>query len=163
MFSPKRAQRAAVLFPVCLALVGVGCGPTQPTKSTDDDMEMKDLIKELGELKVEGVSRGGPYVGVAHNDVTRRIVAKGDAVPPLVRRLDHSSCDESVYIVFCLRQLKAGGAKGRVLQLEKEAKEGRRFEGERNVFTLEMQIQYFLRDVEGGGVPGAGDADRREP
>jgi hypothetical protein len=92
---------------------------------------------------VDGPSRGGPYVGVGHNDLTREIVAAGkEAVPLLVARLPDSSFDEAVYIVFILRELHAAEAEAVVRELQSEI-------GERSVgrdLTLEMQIQYFLRD-----------------
>ena len=113
----------------------------------DDDSKrerMEALLDQLSTLRVDGPSRGGPHVGIVHNDLTREILAAGEPIVPLlIARLPDSSFDEAVYIVFLLRELRATEAEAAVRQLQSEVEE-------RSVgrdLTLKMQIGYFLRDM----------------
>lgn len=109
-----------------------------------DEEEIRELIARLGEVPLAGASFGGPYVGVSHNEVTRALLAKGRGViPALVARLEESGLTETIFIVFLLRELRAKEAKGVVAGLLASG----RFDGQPRDLTLEMQIQYFLRDV----------------
>lgn len=101
------------------------------------------LVDRLRTLEIVGQSRGGPHRGIEHNDVTRAIVAEGeDVVPLLIARLPESGFDESVYIVFLLRELRASEAEPAIRRLQAEADQ--RSEG--HDLTLKMQITYFLMD-----------------
>jgi hypothetical protein len=105
----------------------------------------QSLITKLLTLSVEGPSRGGPYVGIQHNDVTRSIVAEGEEIVPLLlNKLETSNLTETIYIVFCLRELHAQSAKKQIQQLQRSD----RFKDIEKDMTLEMQIKYFLRDVD---------------
>ena len=105
---------------------------------------LEALLDQLSTLRVDGPGRGGPHVGIVHNDLTREILSAGkEAVPLLVARLPDSGFDEAVYIVFLLRELQAAEAEAAVRRLQSEL-------GERSVgrdLTLKMQVDYFLRDV----------------
>ncbi len=106
---------------------------------------MKDLVEQLKKLKVEGPSFGAPYVAISHNDITRAIVAHGEEIiPVLIQTLENCSLSEAVFIVFCLRELHAKSAKERVKQLQ----ESHRFNDTEKDLTLDLQIQFFLRDVD---------------
>lgn len=111
-----------------------------------------ELIAALRGLRLDGVSRGGPYVGVEPNRTTQQIVARGSAiVPALIERLDSDTIklNEAIYIVFCLRELKATQAEHSVRHLKDALDRGRRFPG--RDMTLDMQIRYYLRDAEAWG------------
>jgi hypothetical protein len=113
------------------------------------DSETEQLLNKLRRLRVEGPGRGGPFVGIQHNPVTRQIVAKGRAVVPLlVKRLESgdAALNEAIYIVFCLRQLKATEAQAAVRALKRELDSGHRFPG--RDMTLDMQITYYLRELD---------------
>ena len=103
------------------------------------------LIAKLSKLKIKGPSRGGPYVGIQHNRVTRSIVAEGEEIVPLLlNKLKNANITETIYIIFCLRELHARNAKEIIQQLHLS----HRFKGIKKDMTLEMQIKYFLRDVD---------------
>ncbi len=107
--------------------------------------ELNTLLDQLRSLPVEGPSRGGPYVGIQPNELTRAIVAQGPAaIPAITSRLDSASWSEAVYLVFLLRELHAAAARQAVEALRDSA----RFEGTPHDMTLDMQINYFLRDVD---------------
>ena len=111
--------------------------------------EIDRAIGALAGIKVVGDSFGGPYVGVDHNHVTRDIVAFGpSAIPALVDRLKKSDVDETIFIVFCLSELQARSAKDQIIALNRSLKERQRFSGVRRDLTLDVQIDFFLRDVE---------------
>lgn len=102
------------------------------------------LMDQLRTHAVTGPSRGGPFVGIAHDDLTRALVAQGDAVVPrLIARLPASGFDEAVYLVFVLRELHAASAEPaiRTLQAELAARSVGRD------MTLKMQVEYYLRDL----------------
>jgi len=107
--------------------------------------KLEALLDRLNTLRIDGSSMGGPHVGIGHNDLTREIVAAGkEVVPLLVSRLPNSSFDESVYIVFMLRELHASEAQAAIYKLKSEVKE-------RSVgrdLTLKMQVEYFLREAQ---------------
>ncbi len=108
---------------------------------------LQKLVAALNNVPVTGASIG-PYTGISDNDSTRAVVHEGrDIVPFLVSALDHSSWSQSVWIVFCLRELRAVSAKDRVLQLKKELENGTRFSSEAHNFTLNVQIRAYLADL----------------
>ena len=107
--------------------------------------QVSALLERLSQLHLEGSSRGGPFLGIAHNDVTREIVTIGKSIiPRLVTRLGEASYDEAIYIVFMLRELQAMEAEEDVRRLKSEIE--RRSVG--HDLTLSMQIEYYLRDLE---------------
>jgi len=111
---------------------------------SDDSKRMDELIDALEGLDVDGPSLGGPYVGVMHNDVTRAIVSEGTRIiPSLIRRLATARLNPAIYIVFCLRELRAKSAE----QAVRELADSDRFKNTRRDLTLDMQIQFFLRDL----------------
>ena len=111
----------------------------------DKEEYIRSLLDKLSTLEIEGASFGGPYVGVMHNDVTRALVAEGEKIIPyLIERLKTSNLNETIFIVFMLRELRAKGAK----QAIEELQSSKRFEGQSKDMTLDMQINYFLRDVD---------------
>ena len=102
------------------------------------------LLDRLAALPVDGPSRGGPHVGIAHNDLTRDILACGpDIVPRLIARLPTSGYDEAVHLVFLLREARAVEAKDAILAL----RSGVDARSVGRDLTLAMQIAYYLRDV----------------
>ena len=138
----------------CLIALALGCTDNAPQSMPpsanhggSSQREVDDLIENLRNHPLtDGFSAGGPYWGIGKDDVTRPIIARGMAiVPRLVGELPHSSWAESVYIVFCLSELKAKSAKANVLELQAQVKSGR-FAHEGRNFTLDMQITYYLRD-----------------
>jgi hypothetical protein len=125
--------------------------PTQQEKAKRSDQNTKgeNQLERLKKLKITGVSLGGPYLGIVHNDVTKSIVDQGSQIiPVLVKRLDSSGYDESAYIVFCLRELRARSAIDKIVELEKSLDEGKRFVETPHDLTLKMQIKFFKRDFE---------------
>src|SRR5262249_11255006 len=116
---------------------------------SESDPQMDELLAKLTGMEVEGGGFGGPYIGVVHNETTREIVGRGKKViPHLLKRLDSSGYDESVYIVFCLWELRAAEAKTKIVQLQRDLKEGKRFSQELHDLTLEMEIEHYLREVD---------------
>jgi hypothetical protein len=110
--------------------------------------EYAALFEKLKTIEVEGISFGGPYVGVGHNATTKAIVEKGRPVIPfLIKRLDKSGVNESIWIVFCLRELKAKEASPAINDLKRQLEAKERFSNIRRDFTLEMQIHFFLKDL----------------
>ena len=111
---------------------------------SDDSRQIDELIDRLKGLDLEGPSLGGPYVGVMHNDVTKAILAEGERIiPSLIRRLGTAGLNEAIYIVFCLRELRAKSAEQAVRGLA----DPDRFKNTKRDLTLDMQIQFFLRDL----------------
>ncbi len=109
------------------------------------EKHIQNLLDKLKTLGVEGPSLGGPYVGISHNTVTRAIVSEGHKlIPFLTKRLNKSSLNETIFIVFCLRELHAKSAKGNIEQLQRS----KRFKKIKKDMTLDMQIEFFLRDVD---------------
>jgi len=118
-------------------------------RSNQDERALERLLDKLPNRVVTGDSFGGPYVGVGHNDVTKAIVAYGQkAVPHLLDRLQTSNVDETIFIVFCLRELRATAAREAVDKLRQDLKRAKRFAGVQRDFTLEVQIDYFLANVD---------------
>jgi hypothetical protein len=94
---------------------------------------------------VSGPGRGGPYVGITPNPFTDAIVREGTkAVPFILDRLETSDLGETIFLVFCLRELRAKEAKTAIGRLQRSE----RFAGQRKDLTLDMQIQFYLRDVD---------------
>ncbi len=113
-----------------------------------DDLTRKQLealLERLSTLRVSGSSRGGPHVGIVHNDLTQEFLATGKKIIPLlIARLPESSFDEAVYIVFILRELHATEAQVAVRKLQSEIEK-------RSIgrdLTLKMQVEYFFRDMD---------------
>jgi hypothetical protein len=107
------------------------------------------LLESLNGEAPDGASFGGPYVGVEHTEATRRIVQQGRSVVPiLVNRLGTSGLNETIYIVFCLRELKACDAKTAVQILQQQIQKKERFRNVRRDLTLEMQVIFFLKEVD---------------
>jgi hypothetical protein len=150
MFTSRRLLVVALLSILCLA----GCsdpnqGSNQDNRGRKDDEDIYMLLKELRHLKIEGIMLGGPSVGLVHNKTTRQIVSKGGRIIPyLIQRLDSSGYDESVYIVFCLHELKAKKAKKKILEVDKALKELKRFTDKPHDLTLKNEIDFFLQEVE---------------
>jgi hypothetical protein len=115
--------------------------------SPEPPADIEALVRRLGTLRLpEAPSRGGPYVGIVHNDLTREIAAAGDAVVPLLlERLRASGFDESVFIVFLLRELRASEAVPVVKELQSHIDE---LSAGRDM-TLKMQVKHFLDQVGG--------------
>jgi hypothetical protein len=114
----------------------------------DDRMREQQnvLLGRLTTLRVDGPSRGGPHVGIIHNDLTQKILAFGkEIIPLLIARLPECGFDEAVYIVFLLRELHAKEAQGAVQRLQSEIE--RRSIG--RDLTLRMQVEYYFRDLDG--------------
>lgn len=113
--------------------------PAEPPK------DLEALVERLRTLQLPSApSRGGPYVGIVHNEVTSEVLAAGsDVVPLLVERLRTSGFDESAYIVFLLRELGASQAAPEVRQLQLDLDE--RSAG--RDLTLKVQVKHFLSQL----------------
>jgi hypothetical protein len=121
------------------------CGGSRVYLMRNREEYFQGLLDKLRTLKVEGPGRGGPYVGIVHNPVTREIVAEGnDIVPFLIERLKTGDLTETIFAVFSLRELRTKSAKGAVEQLQRSD----RFRDVNKDLTLDMQIKYYLRDVD---------------
>lgn len=112
---------------------------------------LEKLVVKLGtaDLKKSASfwNTGGPYVGVVHTPVTREIVSRGTStIPYLIKRLDSSGYEESVYIVFCLRELHAVAATEAVAQLHDALRRNKKFPT--NDATLLIQTERFLREAQ---------------
>jgi hypothetical protein len=132
-------------------LPSIGQGPIENEirKRNQESVMIQNLLDPLKKLKITGASAGGPYFGIAHNDVTRSIVEQGSRIiPALVQRLDSSEYDESAYIIFCLRELRAKSARDKILELEKSLDDRKRFAETPHDLTLKMQIKFFKRDYD---------------
>ena len=120
--------------------LGEGRSPAPQSGKTTD---MKALIEQLSQLPLVGSSRGGPYVGISGNSVTESIVARGDAIVPLLAgRLENCDYDMAVYIVYCLRKIGACTARQPVEALKDQLDAGDRF-GPHDL-TLEREISHYL-------------------
>lgn len=109
------------------------------------DTHQQCLINKLDELTIDGPGRGGPYTGVQHNKITEEIVAAGkEIVPLLIDNLEQGSLVKTIFIIFCLHELKAKEAKPYIERLALS----KRFANVERDMTLEMQINFFLRDVD---------------
>jgi hypothetical protein len=114
-----------------------------------EEMAQMDLIRRLDSLSVEQRSLGGPYGWVVSNDTTEAIVQKGDVIIPLlIDNLNHDGVNGTIFTVHCLHELKAKSAKVPIRDLERSLMRGERFKNVRRDPTLEVQIQFFLRDVD---------------
>ena len=124
-------------------------------KPKDDFAHEADLdatVEKLSKLRLADeatASLGGPWVVINHNDVTRAVVAKGrPIIPRLLKRLDVCDYDEAVFVVFCLRQLHAKEAKNKIIELQESLKKGERIDKKGRDLTLDVNIIFYLRDVE---------------
>ncbi|HEV3303349.1 MAG TPA: hypothetical protein VG055_27095 [Planctomycetaceae bacterium] len=111
----------------------------------DHDRRAK-LVEALADLPLSGMNVG-PVRAIGANRVTDAVVCEGAAiVPMLASALDRSSYGQTVWIVFCLTELRATPAKARVIKLKHEEEHGR-FAAELHDFTLEFEIKNYLRVV----------------
>lgn len=119
---------------------------TQRNNPGEDEFE--GLMERLRNHPLNsGPSAGGPVWGIMPDEVTNSIIAQGGKiVASLIKELSKSDWTESVYIVFCLREMKAKGAIPSVLLLKKQLMSDERFENEHHNFTLEVQIDSYLRE-----------------
>jgi hypothetical protein len=130
---------------ILMTLLGDACNSHNQPPHVETDEE--SLIDRLKELKVEGYSASGPYVAVSENQITKQIIAKGSTiVPRLLKRLDKGDYNESVFIVFCLRELRARDGRDHILGVHRQLVRRERFK-EPHDLTLEMQIRYFVADI----------------
>ncbi len=121
-------------------------GSAQP--GDQKQMRLRKLVEDLKHVAVTGPAVG-PSTGITDNEMTRAVVRQGsEIVPVLVSALDDSTWNQSVWILFCLRKLKAPEAKARILQLERELQQGARFSEEPHNLTLDVQISTYLADVD---------------
>jgi hypothetical protein len=142
---------AALLQLAACASEAQGANPDPPpgSQTEADVQQLEALVDALATLPLEGPSRGGPYVGLAANDTTRAVVAAGPAVVPvLVKALDTAGDAQAAWIVFCLRELHARGAKPAVQRLATALQPGGRLAGTPRTLTVDMQVRFYLRDVE---------------
>ena len=107
------------------------------------------LLDELrGISDISGSSLGGPYVGIMHNETTRRIVSEGERIiPRLIDEIENGDhLAACIYSLFCLRELKASEAKNSVLTLRSNVEIDARFSPKHvnRDMTLEMQIKFYL-------------------
>ena len=107
----------------------------------------EQLVEALSSVPVTGPSIG-PSTGITSNPQTDAVVHQGAAiVPSLIYSLDHSSWQQSVWIMFCLNELHAKAAKPQILELKKEIEHGR-FASEPQDFTLDAGIDNYLAHVD---------------
>lgn len=107
-----------------------------------------ELVAALGQIPVTGPIIG-PAHGLSDNAATKAVVAEGPSIiPELTSALDHSTWKQSVWIVYCLRELHAKNAKDSILKLEHEEESNIRFENGQHDLTLYAEIQGFLKEVD---------------
>jgi len=129
---------------------------TVPSKLEQERNFMK-LIEALRDVPVKGPSFGAPVRSVSANSATQAVVREGPAiVPALIAALDHSSWNHSVWIVFCLRELRARDAKARIIRL-KDEEWSARFASEPHDLTLDMLIETYLRIISEQPLPTDGE------
>jgi hypothetical protein len=135
----------------CVAIIFI-CPSCKMVKShavepNGDGADAK-LIEALRNVPVNGPSLGAPAQGLSTNAATEAIVQKGPVIiPTLISALDHSSWTQTVWIVFCLDQLRATGARERILKLQREIDNGR-FANEHHDLTLQAIIQAYLTVID---------------
>jgi len=106
------------------------------------------LVRKLDTIPMEGPSFGGPHVAVQPNEVTRAVLAEGNAaVGPLIAHLDQCTYSGAVYTVYCLRQLRAKAGRPAVERLRRAVLNRERFADSPHDLTLEVEIEFFLRDA----------------
>jgi len=112
--------------------------------------ELEASVAKMRQLKLLDYptgSYGGPYVGFGHNDITLEVVGKGRRIIPLLlKRLEVSEWDESVFIVFCLRKLRAKSAESQLREIQKALREQTRYTSTPHDITLDDQIQSYLKE-----------------
>ena len=139
----------AIALLVFAALCGDCESPALSGEGRQGDKEhdrRAKLVEALADLPLSGMNVG-PVRAIGANRVTDAVVREGVAiVPMLASALDHSSYDQTVWIVFCLTELRATPAKARVIKLKHEEEHGR-FAAELHDFTLEFEIKNYLRVV----------------
>lgn len=108
--------------------------------------EYSQLVESLHQTPLKGINIG-PAIGVMPNSTTELVVKEGKPIVPyLVSALSDNNLTEVVYAVFCLRELGAPKeALPVVLRLKRDLEAKKRFDFPRDL-TLELQIQYFIRD-----------------
>jgi hypothetical protein len=126
----------------------LGQGPAQDKGHSDDGPDQR-LIRRLDDLPLTGASYGGPHKAVVANETTTAIVAKGPSIVPLlIANLDRANVDGTIFTIYCLRDLRATSAKAKIQELQAALRRGERFADVRRDLTLEVQIDFFLRDVD---------------
>jgi hypothetical protein len=125
---------------VCCCAIGSGESAIGKKERSNDE-----LIGALNQPVIGPMM--GPSTGIRANAATRAVVKRGRGiVPDLIYALEHSSWRQSVWIVFCLTELRASSARERVLKLRDEIDQGRfTKENERHDFTLDVWIRCYLR------------------
>jgi hypothetical protein len=132
-----------------LAPFVVGSDPdARPPNRFAQTESLKAIAAKLGTIDLNREASfwntGGPGLGVVHTPVTREVVSRGPSVIPfLIKRLDTSGYNESVYIVFCLDELRAVAAKEKIAELQKDLRANKKFPA--NGATLYIQTERFLK------------------
>ena len=137
-------------LPDCEVKLGQFLVPSDPAR---EPAAVEAAVAKLQTLTLEKngfvLIMGAPGFAVQHTDETRAVVAKGSAaVPHLLARLDLADYDETAFIVFCLRELRAKSAKAKILDLQKAVAEKRRFQSVRNHIGLDRELYQYLHDFE---------------
>ena len=113
---------------------------------------LEETVAKLRGLSVDQeaiAGGGGGYAAIGSNIVTAEVVAKGERIVPLlIERLKACGCDEAVFIVLCLRELRAVSAKAVILELERSLTKRERFADSPHQATLRVQMIFFLRDAD---------------
>ena len=139
---------------IVILLLGIGiamsAGAETPTPGENPEtVRFHSLLDALKQLPLQGPSRGGPYVGLQANEATKAVVAQGKAIVPLiVERLRQAGDVEAAWLVFCLRELKAVEAREAVETLQTAIASGKQYAGVNRTLTVDLQLQYYLRDAE---------------
>ena len=113
------------------------------------DAELEKLIESLTQLKVSGPSRGGPHVGISHNEVTMDLVRhehRKKVIAKLIHILDRGETEARVYAVFVLGELRAREARANISAIEHEQLEESAGVA---VGTLRVQAKYALEKIDG--------------
>jgi hypothetical protein len=146
-------MRSSTLLAIIGLSVVAACDKHTPQAPSGENSEYKmsddgriKLVEALGQLAAEGPNIG-PVTAISANSTTDAVVHEGAAiVPALVAALDHSSYSQTVWVVFCLTELRATSAKARVIKLKDEEEHGR-FAAEPHDLTLTFEIKNYLRVV----------------
>ena len=132
--------------------IHTGTPPTNHTSvrvppGESDPSRLVRLVNDLATIPPE-LSTMGPVHGIKETEETRAVVMQGQSiVPALVSALDRSSWNHTVYIVYCLRLLRARDARDRIVGLQTEIKRDR-FASEPHDFSLDVLIESYLREID---------------
>lgn len=146
----RRLFRMKSTLVICSAGLGLICSCNAPNK-THEDSQMNNRnvqrVESLKEIPVDGAMIG-PAKGLSPNATTHAVVEQGGAIiPTLLSALDTSSWSQTVWIMFCLKEMKATEAKARVLKLLEEIHQGR-FSNEPRDLTLETLIRGYFAVIQ---------------